>query len=624
MKKFTAVLLICAVLSSCAIVTSAAGFPDVQSSNWDWARTTIEKLTDLKILKGYEDGTFRPDRSVTNEEAFTLFARSIGIEQTINEGAVEAARAQNAQTEAKYNTFAVKELSFMLYRKILAAGELDKYLAADRKELPMLRHEAAILITKVMGGEQEVMSKISYVMDYTDSAQIPIGSKGYVEYVTNRGIMQGMDDGSFSPMTTVTRAQICMMLDRTMNVMDLQYVEGTILAVDNDSKQISYSNNSGTFIKPVLQNATFNIDAKSSVFIDLKPGMNVVVTLSKQGVWAVDATTAAITPPPTSPPPPTVPDSEVSGVYSGTINDSRGTFIKVYDRNIGTSSTKQYLVDVNTKYTYNGLASTIANLNAGDAIDVKLAGDTALEVSARPRMASITDAELVAVVLEPKVSIKISHSSPSYNGMVLPVSDLVYVGRNGATSKLSALIPGDKLEIKLDYDEVTEISAKSTRNTVEGAITSFNIGQDQDSAITLDIGGKTETYTLMRDTTVTLDGESASIYDLRLGFRVTLSIDSGAVRSISVKSVSGTFAISGTVDKVNVSNDFIVVNVVDPVTGAASQKYVFVKVTTTIMSNYNGQKLQLKDIKPGHEVMVSGSENMGAFEASAIMVITDR
>ena len=624
MKKFTAVLLICAVLCSSAIVTFAAGFPDVQSSNWDWARSTIEKLTELKILKGYEDGTFRPDRSVTNEEAFTLFARSIGVEQTINEGAVAAARAQNAQTEAKYNTFAVKELSFMLYRKILVAGELDKYLSPERKELPMLRHEAAILITKVMGGEQEVMDKISYVMDYTDLTQIPSGSKGYVEYVTNYGIMQGMDDGSFSPMTTVTRAQICMMLDRTMNVMDLQYAEGTVLAVDNDSKQISYSNSAGTFIKPVLPNATFNIDSKSSLLMNIKPGMNVVITLSKQGVWAADATTSTTTAPPTLPPPPTVPDSEVSGVYNGTFNDSRGTFIKVYDKSIGTSSTKQYLVNANTKYTYNGLASTIANLNVSDAIDVKLAGDVALEVSARPRMANISDATLVAVVLEPRVAIKISHSSASYNGILLPVSDLVYVGRNGAASKLSELIPGDKLDIKLDYNEVTEISAKSTRSTAEGTVTALNIGQGIDSTITVEVNGTPQNYIILRDTTVTLDGEAATIYDLKMGYYVSVSIDSGAVKSIAVKSVSGTLTISGTVETVNASFGFIVVNVVDPVTGAASQKHVFVKVTTTIMSNYNGLKLQLKDIKPGHEVLVSGADNMGAFEASAIIVITDR
>jgi len=471
MKKITAILLICAMLCLCGAAALAAGFPDMQDGRWDWARSTVEKLTELKILKGYEDGTFKPDRSVTNEEAFTLFARSIGVEQAVNADAIAAARAQNAQTEAQYNTFAFKELSFMLYRRVLAVGELDKYLSAERQELPMLRHEAAILITKVMGGEQEVLSKMSYVMDYTDLAQIPFGSKGYVEYVKNHGIMEGMEDGSFSPMTTVTRAQICMMLDRTMQKMNLQYMSGTILAVDNDAKLISFSDGTNSAIYQFSLNATINLDSAPAALIDLKSGMSAIVTLSSQGVWAVDAKTAGTAPTPK--PTETVPDSELSAIFSGVFSDSRGTVIKVYDKALGETSMNEYVVSGDVKCTYNGAGASLTDLKSGDIVDLKLAGGVVVEIAAKP-----------------------------------------------------------------------------------------------------------------------------------------------------AASAGATLAITGTVELVNTSLGFIIVNVTDA-SGAVSQKHVFVKASTSIVSNHDGEKLQLKDIQPGQMVMISGTENMGAFEATAIMVVTE-
>ena len=53
-------------------------FPDVTDPSVSWAIGNIRTARDLKIINGYEDGTFRPNNTVTYEEAFTMIVRGLG------------------------------------------------------------------------------------------------------------------------------------------------------------------------------------------------------------------------------------------------------------------------------------------------------------------------------------------------------------------------------------------------------------------------------------------------------------------------------------------------------------------------------------------------------------------
>lgn len=618
MKKILSALLACSILlaATCTGVFGAAEFPDLQGAQWDWARGTIMSLADQQIIKGYSDGTFKPDNNVTNEEAFTLFARSVGVENKLNEGALEAAISRYSGVASTYNTFASKELCYMLYRSMFIPSELDKYLSADRKSTPMLRHEAAILITRIMGGEQDVKNKVSYVMDYTDIAKIPPASLGYVEYVKDRGIMLGVGDGSFSPMSNLTRAQICVILKRAMDAMALDFIPGKINSTDVSGKSISFTADGGeASLYTVAADAMFNIDGKSVKLEDLKPNMDAVLTISVKGVWAVDAKTTAAAP--------LVPDKEVSGAFNGSFSDSRGTFVKVYNIGEGTASTKQYLTATTIKCTYNGNPASLTNIQPGDPITLKLAGDIIVEVVAKPRGYTITGAVLDEMIVEPAVAIKITHATSAYNGMVIPVSSEMYVSRNGKVSSLQELIPGDKIDVKVDYDKVIEISATSVKRTSEGSITAINIGTNDTSYIKLQTSdGQSNTYTVLRSTVIKLDNNVATIYDLRLGFNVKISVESDAVTSITVTSVTPPTTLSGTVELINVSLGFMNISVIDPVSGEARSQQVFVKKDISIIDSATASKHAFKDIKIGDIVMVTGKVNIGAFEASAIIIVS--
>lgn len=58
--------------------TDGTQFSDVLSTHW--ANSFIIKASSLGIIGGYEDGTFRPDETVTYAQALTMVVRAMGLE----------------------------------------------------------------------------------------------------------------------------------------------------------------------------------------------------------------------------------------------------------------------------------------------------------------------------------------------------------------------------------------------------------------------------------------------------------------------------------------------------------------------------------------------------------------
>ena len=607
MKKTIAAVLACVLVCCMSLSVMAASFPDMEGSQWDWARQTVEQLSDQGIIKGYTDGTYKPNNQVTNQEAFTLFARSVGVDASVNADAVEYAKSRYENVAARYNTYAIKELCFMLYRDIFTEAQLDEYLSAQRQNEPMLRHEAAILITRLLGGEEEVAGKYVYVLDFTDTDQIPTASKGYVEYVKDKGIMQGMDDGSFSPMTSVTRAQIAIMLQKSMDVMSLNAIEGSVTAVDTAAKTIAVDGNLYTVDDDVrirLNGQNVGLDALSN-------GMEVVVTTSHANLWALDVTGSSPTPP--------VVEQTVEGVYTSAQTDTRGTFLKVYDLDEGIASTKEYQAASNVTYTRAGKPASLSELKQGDYVTLSIAGGLVIAVDAQPKTQEINGAVLDDIITDGSPMIKIRHSNSAYNGISFPVDNNVSVIRNSKNSDLRSLAIGDTLQLTVEYGTIVRIEATSSNKSVEGTIEEINIGQSSYS-ITININGQPQSYSLTRDTEILVDGKTATIYDLRVGYHVNIRVESETVTYIEVSSVANPKSLTGTVELVNTSLGFINLKVTDA-SGAVSTQQVFVKSTTSIIDSASAAKCTLRDIQIGDTLMVTGTVNMGAFEAATIIIM---
>ena len=210
MKKLISILLTAVlVLGSVVSVSAASTFVDVEDK-FPWAVSAIEELVAKKIISVGENKMYFPGDQVTNEQVIAFLGRSLGVNEEENEAAVEYAVATYGDFLDGLATFSTNESAYLIYKGIFTQNEIQTLLQS--KSEGVLRHEMAIYITKLMGGEEEVENQIISTLDYKDLDQIPNASLGYVEFVKNHGIMQGDDVGNFNPNGVVNRAMMAVML----------------------------------------------------------------------------------------------------------------------------------------------------------------------------------------------------------------------------------------------------------------------------------------------------------------------------------------------------------------------------------------------------------------------------
>ena len=269
---------------------SAAEFSDVKGH---WAESYVNAMVKKGYIKGYEDGTFKPNKTVTNTESLILIARMLGVDDAKNKTTVNNAVAAYSSTLSKYKSDYKKEVSYLLYKGVIDASDLDTYISDTNKSKSLLRYQCAMLLTKLLGADEEVKNSVFISSSYSDTAQIPSEARPYVEYVRDAKIMEGMGvdsygDPVFGPNESVTRGQMAKMLSSLIDVLDVTTTSGSIATVDTFDETItvkskSYQVESDTIIK---------LDGEDAKLSELKVGMEAVVTVTRNKVSMIEAESA--------------------------------------------------------------------------------------------------------------------------------------------------------------------------------------------------------------------------------------------------------------------------------------------------------------------------------------------
>lgn len=84
LKKVLALVVAVAMIASMGLVASAANYSDV-ATNAKYA-DAVNLLSNLGIITGYEDGTFKPENTVTRAEAATMIVRMLGLADEVEAG----------------------------------------------------------------------------------------------------------------------------------------------------------------------------------------------------------------------------------------------------------------------------------------------------------------------------------------------------------------------------------------------------------------------------------------------------------------------------------------------------------------------------------------------------------
>ena len=604
-KRIIPMAVAVAALCSSIQAFAAYSFSDISGENYSWCAPQIEAMNKAGYINGYEDGTYRPDNDVTKLECIALFARAMGSADDANDNILELAHSQYDSVLASSSlVWGQDELAYMMYKGALMTADLTTYINGDAKNMPMTRGEAAVIITKAMGGESKATSESAVSLQYKDAREIPSNILQYVKFVTDEGIMNGIDD-AFCAGQTVTRSQIAVMLSRVIEKCDYSFEKGRINSIDTDNETIKFVVNGEDEEEFAYTTDTgFYIKGEKASVSNLPENVAVVIQYSGDKVISFDAMSDKS-------------DEEITGVYAGYNTSGSSMYIKVKASETA-QTVKTYTADLDVPITYHGSPATIKSLQNGDSVILSISDGKVQAVYAVEKEIEISNAVVSDIEISGEdVYMTIESSNDKYDGMKYLVSDSVSVTKNGKSVDMTQIYNGDKVTLVVKYGTITKITATAVNSTIEGVITNINIGQK--SELTLNVGGKSETYQIPMGCTIEKNGEQTDVYALRINDNLKLTVQSGAV--ISIKAVATTTItsgkVTGTVTAVNTSYKFVSV-LTD---GYAEPVNVHVNTSTkyTIIKG-SSSKADLSSITTGDTVECYVTPSNGAYVADLIVI----
>lgn len=171
------------------VVEAAAVGPDFSDTEGHWFLDFLERIFPRGIVRGYPDGTFRPDGKVTRGEFAALLIRTFGIDPIA--GTVFSDTA-GSWAEDSINGAAAKDI---------LSGYMDGSFKPGR---PITREEMAVMIARALELEELPDAGVPV---FTDSGEVSSWAIDSVNSLTEMGILSGFPDGSFRPQDSLTRAE---------------------------------------------------------------------------------------------------------------------------------------------------------------------------------------------------------------------------------------------------------------------------------------------------------------------------------------------------------------------------------------------------------------------------------
>lgn len=192
-KLFSGIVAASVVLTLAVSAYADANLTDVTPGSWFY--NEVSEMVASGYIDGYEDGTFKPDRTVTIAEFVTMAARMAG--------------APTGEAEDYWGGLQMDHAyrSGWISKSDVARGEYD---------VPVTRELACKIIAAALG----LGYPAGTVLEFTDSGDIGSDYLGSVMALYANGLLDGYEDNTLRPQATLTRAQAATLLYRASHIGD--------------------------------------------------------------------------------------------------------------------------------------------------------------------------------------------------------------------------------------------------------------------------------------------------------------------------------------------------------------------------------------------------------------------
>ena len=191
-KKIIPIML----MSMLAVSSSVYAFSDVDNH---WAKDSIEKLSQINIVKGYEDNTFRPDKNMTRAEVATIINRLIGAKKE------SLKYIPDLDRQSWYSS----EIRKSVQTGVITGDENG----CVRPTAYVTREEVVTMLSRAF----YVSGNTTLAENYIDEEEISEWAKDYFATFVNYKYIKGYEDETIRPKAYITRSEFVTLLGRMFN-----------------------------------------------------------------------------------------------------------------------------------------------------------------------------------------------------------------------------------------------------------------------------------------------------------------------------------------------------------------------------------------------------------------------
>lgn len=499
-------------------------FPDVKSDYWGIRH--ISKLALEGIIEGYEDGAYRAENSVSQQDVLIMAVRMMGLQDEVNDMTSTTVFPDFMLVDS----YARNYVAVALQKGLITNEEEKERSSSDKSKEKWGQRQAsrewvAEIVIRAIGQGAFAQSLSQTPTTFNDNNEISSTSLGYVNAAVALKVVDGFEDGTFQPKGAVTRAQMAAFLSRSQKDLTslpahakkgylTTLTSGTIGLMDKDGNTstyklspnaVFYGNKNDTAIDPKEFQETYEVSivevngvayyaeiVKDELQLDIQEGKLLKLNMSTLKATLDDfesydlAADVAVT------------DTEGRGLSLGDI--VTGSTIQLRKSKIVKTDkyTSIIVKQVPVNKTANG---AIQNLNK-DSAQITLL-DTE---SGQPESYSFSSALLIT-------------------------------STDNSLADLNSLHIGDIVEYTIKNSEVVKIAVKKQADvgvSIEGTFKEFS--EDKTTLLINKTTGKpVDAYELSENVKVVINGvTNASIYDLAAGDQLKLEVLNNKVTLITV------------------------------------------------------------------------------------------
>lgn len=515
---------------------SSSPFKDVGTTHW--GLKDMVKLNLRGVVTGYVDGSFQPEKPVSQIEALLMTVRNMGLDAQLE--TIDINQKLPIQVPEWVETNYKSEVLYALESGLINSAE-NSFDAGAKAS----RAWVAQLLVRAIDKDDEALLAAATAPTVNDAASIPTWAVGYVNTGMKYRLLTGYPDMSFRPNQNVTRAEMVALLSRSEQYFNLsgQLAIGKITSTTGSNLNLDVAGQSKLYTT-TANTLIFDAKGKATALINLKKDDAVKVVLSGTSVSYIEVLAA-----------------------DAVVNTIKGTILQVLpkDKVIVVKDEKQQIHSLSlsalaTISTTAGSTLTLDNLAAASTVELQLNGqDAVLNVLVQTSSPIAGPTSIIYDINAEQKLIIVKNSTGKIQAF--QYSDQVVVKANSLRFPgVKDLQVGDEIKLKLESNVVTEIELVKAQQLINSTGKVLLISAEQKVLTLQKEDGTVGAYTVADNVQINITGlANATLGNVLVNDRLDLTVEQGKVTSITVKDRAVAASLRGTIAAVDTNNKIITI-----------------------------------------------------------------